>query len=164
MKTIIELQNSNCPRCHNDMLGALREREGVERVRSDFASGCLVVDHEVDPTLLVSLIQTEGRAVAVADNGERMMVCMDGHEAPECHASKTLAGGGRDEEGDAVASGSASSQPGAPRGLLDARANGPRGGRAGVRVVSREPLATGPQEGRFRGIIGAVWGALKSRR
>ena len=84
MRTLVRLENSNCPRCHARMLGVLRETEGVEHVASDFASGCLVVDHQDDPEMLVSLIATADRAVAVAPNGERVMVPVDGHEATEC--------------------------------------------------------------------------------
>ena len=84
MRTLVRLENSNCPRCHARMLGVLRETKGVEHVASDFATGCLVVDHQGDPEMLVSLIATADRAVAVAPNGERVIVPVDGHEATEC--------------------------------------------------------------------------------
>lgn len=84
MRTLVRLENSNCPRCHTRMLGVLRETKGVEHVASDFATGCLVVDHQDDPEMLVSLIATADRAVAIAPNGERVMVPVDGHEATEC--------------------------------------------------------------------------------
>lgn len=84
MRTVIALENSNCARCHNRMLYALRATDRVQRVQSDFSTGCLVIEHDTDPEALVELITTTGRSVAVAANGERVMVTLDGHEEPEC--------------------------------------------------------------------------------
>lgn len=88
MKTLIALENSNCTRCHNAMLSALRERPRVQRVQSDFSTGCLVIEHEDDPDALVSLITSAGRAITLGGNGERVMVSLDGHETTECPVSK----------------------------------------------------------------------------
>lgn len=156
MRTVVALENANCTRCHNAMLGALRGREGVRRVWSEFSSGCLVIEHEVDPDALVSLVMSAGRAVAVGGNGERTMVSLDGHEALECPvsngtdrvlsaerletacAASSLGGDGR---GYAVSSPSGTrsraAQSGPPGDLR-------RGGGAGVRVLSRERPAPGP--------------------
>ena len=88
MKTVITLENSNCTRCHNAMLGMLREKKGVRHVQSDFSSGCLVIEHDDDPDGLLSLIRAADRSISVACNGEREMVPVDGHEADECRALK----------------------------------------------------------------------------
>ncbi len=161
MRTVVALENANCARCHNAMLGALRGREGVRRVWSDFSSGCLVIEYEADPDALVSLVTSAGRAVAVGGNGERTMVFLDGHEALECPVSKgtdhvrsverletasaasSLGGGGR---GYAVPSPSGTRSPAAT--VSRAALSGPpgdlrRGGGAGVRVLSRERPAPG---------------------
>jgi len=161
MRTLIALENSNCPWCHNAMLSTLREKEGVRLLRSDFSSGCLVIEHEDDLDALLSLVTTVGRAVAVAANGERMMVSLDGHEAAECQMSKDTVGGRGSAAGltmtlatDAAGGGPPGplslSPPGAPsskttaeRVSLSDSANGERGGRAGVRVLSRERPAPG---------------------
>ena len=156
MRTIVALENSNCTRCHNAMLAALRERERVQRVWSDFSNGCLVIEHEDDPDALVSLITTVDRAVAVAGNGERVMVSLDGHEAAKCQVSKGTIGAaaGLTAAADSVkggapgpislsASGAPSSKTTAERAGLSGSENGERGGRAGVRVLSRERPAPG---------------------
>lgn len=160
MRTIVALENSNCTRCHNAMLATLRERERVQRVWSDFSTGCLVIEHEDDPGALVSLITTADRAVAVAANGERVMVSLDGHEAAECRASKgtvgavaaagltmtpatNAGGGGPPGPLSLSASGTRSSKTTSPTvGLSDLK-EGEGGGRAGVRVLSRERSAPG---------------------
>lgn len=80
------------------MLAALRARERVHRVHSDFATGCLVIEHEDDPDDLVSLITSMDRAVAVASNGEMMMVSLDYHEATECPVTNNAFRASRTEE------------------------------------------------------------------
>ncbi len=92
MRTLVELDNSNCTRCHNHMLDELRKRQRVQRVWSDFSTGCLVIEHSDDPDVLVSMITTDERAIAVAANGERVMVSLDGHGTAECPVSKSTGG------------------------------------------------------------------------
>jgi hypothetical protein len=161
VRTIVALENSNCTRCHKAMLVALRERQGVQSVWSDFSAGCLVIEHEDDPDALVSLITTADRAVAVAANGERVMVSLDGHEAAECQVSKgtvgitgvaegptsataqEAVGGGPPEPVSLSPGGAPSSKTMVEGASLSGPANGERGGRAGVRVLSRERPVTG---------------------
>lgn len=78
------VENSNCATCHNQLLGVLREHDRVEGVRSDFSAGCLVIEHHADPSTLLSLIRSTGRAVALAANGERVMVAVDAREVSDC--------------------------------------------------------------------------------
>lgn len=149
MRTMVVLENSNCTRCHNAMLVALREREGVERVWSDFSTGCLVIEHEDDPDALVSFVTTAGRAVAVAANGEKVMVSLDGHEALECQVPKGTVGVSVAAEGGAPGpvslspSGPPSSKTMVERVSRSDSANREHGRRAGVRVLSRERPAPG---------------------
>src|SRR5579875_3041376 len=97
MRMLVTLENSNCTWCHNAMLRTLREEMGVQRVLSDFSSGCVVIEHETDPDALLTLVTTADRAVAVAGNGEREMVPVAGHEAVACRKSKDIVGGPPDE-------------------------------------------------------------------
>ena len=90
VKTLIALENSNCTWCHSEMLGTLRDKEGVRGVQSDFSSGCLVIEHEDDPDALLSLVTTADRAVVVASNGEREMAPVAGHEADACRGEKVI--------------------------------------------------------------------------
>jgi hypothetical protein len=157
VKTFVALENSNCTRCHNALLGALRDRNGVQRVWSDLSTGCLVIEHKDDPDALVSLIRSEGRAVAVAANGERVMVSLDGHEATGCPVSKDAVPARSDGEAFTntvtipVISGApgsiARSRPvtwsSAAAGRSDPGDGSRRDGRGGVRVLSRERPAPG---------------------
>lgn len=102
MRTVVALENSSCARCHNALLAALREKEHVQRVWSDFSAGCLVIEHEDDPDALVSVVRAAGRAVAVAASGQRVMVSLDGHEEAECQMPEDTAGA-RQKEGLATA-------------------------------------------------------------
>lgn len=146
MKTIVELENSSCIRCHNQMLVALRGREDVQSVSSDFSSGCLVVEHEGDPQALFSAITATGRAVAVAANGERLMVALDGHEAAECRVSNDTEGAGPNEERETTASRTGTAED------VAGESDGPRrGGRGGVRVVSRP--TPGPARRAVRALV-----------
>jgi hypothetical protein len=70
----VVLENGNCVLCKNRLFSALRERKAVQRVYSDFSTGCLIIEHEDDPDALFSLLRSDGRAVALASNGERVMV------------------------------------------------------------------------------------------
>lgn len=90
VRTLVTLENSNCTWCHNAMLATLREKDGVHRVRSELSSGCLIVDHEGEPDALLAVIATADLAVAVAGNGEREMVGVDGHEAVACRAEMDI--------------------------------------------------------------------------
>lgn len=87
MRTLIALENSNCTRCHNALLVRLRADPAVRNVHSDYASGCLVIDHDADPAALVSMVTASGRGVVVAANGEREMVAVDGRHADGCPAA-----------------------------------------------------------------------------
>ena len=85
MRTLVELSNSNCPWCLNALLEELAGRERVTAVHSDASRGCLVVEHEHDdPAALLTVVRHDMRAVALADNGERVMVSVDAHEADRC--------------------------------------------------------------------------------
>jgi hypothetical protein len=90
MRTLVTLENSNCTWRHNAMLTKLREKKGVHRVRSEFSSGCLIIEHEGEPDALLAVIATADRAVAVAGNGEREMVGVDGHKAVACRAEMDI--------------------------------------------------------------------------
>jgi hypothetical protein len=84
----VVLENGNCVLCKNRLFSALRERKAVQRVYSDFSTGCLIIEHEDDPDALFSLLRSDGRAVALASNGERVMVSLDAHETAQCPVSK----------------------------------------------------------------------------
>lgn len=146
MKTIVELENSSCVRCHNQMLAALRGRDDVQSVSSDFSSGCLVVEHDGNPQALVSLIAATGRAVAVAANGERVMVALDGHEAAECRAANDTEGAGSNEEREMTASRGGTAENGSA-----ASDGSSHKGRGGVRAVSRP--TPGPARRAVRALI-----------
>ncbi len=134
MRTLIALENSNCTRCHNAMLVRLRSIAAVRNVQSDFASGCLVVDHNTDPDALISMVTDSGRVICVAANGEREMVAVDGHHADGCpvangrsHAHATGPEGGCDghvpDQGAVIA---ARARPAVHRPLRPARTSPPR--------------------------------------
>lgn len=84
MKTYIQLENANCTQCHNRVVAALLDRPRVNAVRADFSAGCILVEHDDDPAQLVAIVETMGRAVVLAANGERVMIAVDAHEAHEC--------------------------------------------------------------------------------
>lgn len=84
MLTLVQLETSNCSRCHNRMLAELRKRDDVVSVRSDFSKGCLVIEHEDDTAALIALIADATRGVATAANGERVMVYVDPHALAQC--------------------------------------------------------------------------------
>lgn len=136
MRTQVVLENSNCTRCHNQLVEELRSRERVRRVQSDFSAGCLVIDHDEEPEVLISLIERVGRAVGVAANGERVMVSVEAHEEGRCPVSKPDA------------------RP--PTRSARRRAPGPRRPAAGeaipvsVRAVPRHPRRAGRHEIRER--------------
>jgi hypothetical protein len=162
MRTLVALENANCTRCHNAMLRALRERTRVQRVWSDFSTGRLVIEHEDDPDALVSLIMSTGRAVALGGNGEKVMVSLDGHEATQCPATRDTDRAGLGEKRLEMTSptsppeaAGAVSAVRSPSGTWSSAATSPSaalsdpagrlggGGRAGVRVLSRERPAPG---------------------
>ena len=84
MRTVVELENSNCTWCHHQTLAALRRRQWVQQVRSDFSTGCLEIEHRDNPGALVSLIKATDRAVALAANGEKVMIQVDAHASAQC--------------------------------------------------------------------------------
>ena len=134
MRTLIALENGNCTHCHNALLVRLRSIAAVRNVQSDFASGCLVIDHDTDPDALISMVTASGRGIYVAANGEPEMVAVDGHHADECpvadgrsHAYATGPEGERDghapDQSDVIA---ARVRPAAHRPLRPARPSPPR--------------------------------------
>ena len=88
MRTAIELGNSNCSWCLNNMLEDLRGRAVVEAVHLDASAGCLVVDHAGDPAALLARVHAVVRGSEVADNGESVMVGLDVREEPRCRWAK----------------------------------------------------------------------------
>lgn len=182
MRTLVALENSNCTWCNNDMLGALRERSRVQAVGFDSSAGCLVIEHEENPDSLVSLIRTEGRAVAVAANGERVMVSVDAHEAADCQVSKDTVIRAQWDEEEESSTGHATSRtgPGAagrtaslPTGiwpsegtlcpvcLTDPGSGRRHGGREGVRVLTRERPAPGLLLGAVRVLASVFRGVFR---
>jgi hypothetical protein len=91
MRTHVVLENGNCVLCNARLLSALRQRKRVQRVYTDFSTGCLVIEHDDDPAALLSLLTTDGRAVALAANGERVMVRVEAHETGRCPVAKSAA-------------------------------------------------------------------------
>jgi len=89
VKTHLVLENGNCVLCNTRLLNALRQRKRVQRVYTDFSTGCLVIEHEDDPDALLSLLTSDGRAVALAANGERVMVRLDAHETGRCPVARS---------------------------------------------------------------------------
>ncbi len=157
MRTLIALENSNCSWCHNTMLGTLREQDGVREVQSDFSSGCLVIEHEDDSTALLALVTGANHAVAVASNGEREMIPVNGHEVIACREEQGSltplvdGEGSRDTVTEPAGSrtGLITSPPPSdtpPRGVLACPVCHPDepGGREGVRVLTREQRLSGP--------------------
>lgn len=134
----------------------------MQRVWSDFSTGCLVIEHEDDPDALVSLITSTGKAVAVGGNGERVMVSLDGHDATECPVSKDTgharlgekglemgfpaSPSGAGHPGSTARSASGTWSPAATASPSRRPLAGPEratDGGAGVRVLSRERPAPG---------------------
>ena len=157
MKTLVALENSNCTWCHNEMLGTLRGQDGVRLLRSDFSSGCLVIEHEDDPDALLALITTTDRAMVVAGNGEREMVPVDGHQVAACLVANDVVGAPPDKKGSTARStrspgmGTKSSTPPFPpdrwsRAVAACPVCHPdgSGGREGVRVLTRDRSIHGP--------------------
>ncbi|HET9126455.1 MAG TPA: hypothetical protein VFN73_00070 [Propionibacteriaceae bacterium] len=174
MRTLVTLENSNCTWCHNAMLRTLREEMGVQRVLSDFSSGCVVIEHETDPDALLTLVTTADRAVAVAGNGEREMVPVAGHEAVACRKSKDIVGGPPDE-GRQVLAATSPDEAGAkafiPRSRSDTwskavpvcpvcHPGGPSTGE-GVRVLTRERPTPGLVRRTIRLLVRAYRAAFR---
>ncbi|MDQ2726911.1 MAG: hypothetical protein M3Y91_03375 [Actinomycetota bacterium] len=85
MRTVVQLENSNCVWCLRVMSDRLLARPLVQQVHVDSAAGCLVVDHDHDdPTALVADIHDDLRGWEAADNGEAVMVELAVHEESEC--------------------------------------------------------------------------------
>lgn len=85
MRSLVQLANSNCPWCLNDMVGRLRAHPGVRGVKLDMAAGCVRVDHDgVDVAELVAGIRGDLRAWDQAGNGELVIVEVDAHPTASC--------------------------------------------------------------------------------
>ncbi|MDQ6837716.1 MAG: hypothetical protein M3137_05080 [Actinomycetota bacterium] len=91
----MELSNSNCTWCRDALVDQLRTRPLVQAVHVNSTAGCLVVDHDHDsPKALVADVHRVLRGWELADNGERVMVTLDVHEAAHC----AFVEGGRSSE------------------------------------------------------------------
>lgn len=88
MRTAIELGNSNCSWCLNNMLDDLRRQVVVQAVRLDASAGCLLVDHAGNRAALLARVHAMARGSEVADNGEPVMVDLDVPEEPRCRGAK----------------------------------------------------------------------------
>lgn len=87
MRTLVVVEPSNCAKCHNETLQAISEMARVNSARSVFSAGCLVVEHEDEPAAILSLVRASDHAVALASNGERVMVPVEAREVSECRRS-----------------------------------------------------------------------------
>jgi hypothetical protein len=86
MRTVVELGGSNCSWCRNAMIDRLMARPSVREVHFDGTAGCLMVDHDHDSlAALLAAVGEDLRGWELADNGERVMVKLAVHEAPDCH-------------------------------------------------------------------------------
>ena len=86
MKTLIRVDNANCPDCLNEIQEALMARSLVRSVHLHAADGCIEVDHDHDaPDELVELLGTSLRGWQMADNGEVMQVPTTPAVAHVCH-------------------------------------------------------------------------------
>lgn len=131
MQKLVQLANSNCPWCLNDMVERLRSRPGVRGVELDAAAGCLRVDYDkTDLVELVAEVRSDLRAWEQAANGEVVMVEVEAHPVASCryHPSHS-------EEAPRSPSGAAA--PEAPLEPSGGSGDGGRGrsGPKGVRVV-----------------------------
>jgi hypothetical protein len=85
MRTVVELANSNCTWCRDAMIDHLMTRPLVRQVQVNSATGCLVVDHDHDiPEALVAEVRDDLRGWVLAEDGEKVMVSLDAHEAADC--------------------------------------------------------------------------------
>jgi hypothetical protein len=86
MKTLIRVQNANCPDCLNSIQDTLMARPLVQTVHVHAADGCIEVEHEHDaPEELVELLGRSLRGWRMADNGEIMQVPTSPVVADVCH-------------------------------------------------------------------------------
>ena len=100
MRTVVELANSNCAWCLRYMADRLAARPLVRHVHVDFSAGCLMVDHDHDdPAEVVAEIRDDLRGFELADNGEKVMVHLDVHEASGCRLAPVASGNQADAEG-----------------------------------------------------------------
>ena len=85
MRTVVELANSNCTWCRDAMIDHLMTRPLVRQVQVNSTTGCLVVDHDHDsPAALVAEVRDDLRGWVLAEDGEKVMVNLDAHEAADC--------------------------------------------------------------------------------
>lgn len=86
MKTLIRVQNANCPDCLNAIQDTLMARPLVRTVQVHAADGCIEVEHDHDaPDELVELLGSSLRGWQMADNGEIMQVPTNPAVADVCH-------------------------------------------------------------------------------
>jgi hypothetical protein len=85
MRTVIELANSNCTWCRDGMIDRLIRRPLVRQVHANSAAGCLVVDYDHDsPAALVAEVREDLRGWILAEDGDKVMISLDAHEAAGC--------------------------------------------------------------------------------
>lgn len=86
MKTLIRVQNANCPDCLNAIQDTLMARPLVQSVHVHAADGCIEVHHDHDaPDKLVELLGSSLRGWQMADNGEIIQVPTNPVVAHVCH-------------------------------------------------------------------------------
>ena len=86
MKTLIRVQNANCPDCLNAIQDTLMARPLVRTVHVHAADGCIEVEHDHDaPDELVELLGSSLRGWQMAGNGEIMQVPTNPAVAHVCH-------------------------------------------------------------------------------
>ncbi len=86
MKTLIRVENANCPACLNAIQDTLMARPLVRSVHVHAADGCIAVEHDLDaPDELVELLGSSLRGWQMADNGEIMQVSTNPAVAHVCH-------------------------------------------------------------------------------
>lgn len=86
MRTLIRVENANCPDCLNAIQDVLMARALVQSVHIHAADGCIEVEHDHDaPDELVELLGTSLRGWQMADNGEIMQVPTNPAVAHVCH-------------------------------------------------------------------------------
>lgn len=85
MRTVVELANSNCTWCRDAMIDHLITRPLVRQVQVNSTTGCLGrrYDHD-NPAALVAEVRDDLRGWVLAEDGEKVMVSLDAHEAADC--------------------------------------------------------------------------------
>jgi len=83
--TLIEFHGANCSWCLRNTIDHLRSFDSVVSARERMGTGCIEVDHDAaDIDELLAGVQADLRGWEQADNGERVMVDLQVHEAAQC--------------------------------------------------------------------------------